>query len=194
MENKLNCIIIHGCPSSKDSLIDMSERTYYKHWIPWTRERLLEMGVPTSTPMLPEPWFPDYEKFKQEFEKYEVNEQTVLVGHSCGCAFLVRWLGDTNRKIKRLILVAPWKFPKNNDPIKVKYYNFPISKDVKSNVGEIVIFTSDNEEKPGGTESLQIYQEGLGGETISLSGRGHYTINDMGTVEFPELLQRITQS
>src|SRR3989344_2053927 len=190
MENKLNCIIVHGCPSRKDQLIDMSERTYYKHWIPWTRESLLKKGVPTITPMMPEPWFPDYEKFKQEFEKYEVNEQTILVGHSCGCAFLVRWLGETNRKVKKLILVAPWKIPKENDPLKEKYYNFPISKDVKSNVEEIIMFTSDNEQ-PGGQESLDMYHEALGGEIISLSGRGHYILEDMGTVEFPELLERI---
>lgn len=191
MENKLNCIIIHGCPSRADETIDMTERTYYKHWIPWTREKLLEKGVQAFTPMMPEPWYPDYEKFKQEFEKYEVNEHTVLIGHSCGCAFLTRWLGDTNRKIKKLILVAPWKFLKTNNPIKAKFYDFQVSKEIKSNVGEIIIFTSDNEEQPGGAESLALYQEGLSGKIISLPGRGHYIERDMGTVEFPELIENI---
>jgi hypothetical protein len=31
----------------------------------------------------------------------------------------------------------------------------------------------------------------LGGKVIELKGRGHYTFNDMGTAEFPELLQEV---
>lgn len=191
MESKSNCIIIHGCPSTKESLIDVSERTYYKHWIPWLREKLLEKGVPTQTPLMPEPWIPDYEKYKDEFEKHNVNENTVLVGHSCGAAFLVRWLGDTKKKIKKLTLVAPWKIPKAGDLIKEKFYNFPIDETIKSRVGEIVMFTSDNE-KLGGSESIAIYHKALGGKIITLSGRGHFILEDMGTVEFPELLKEIT--
>ncbi len=52
------------------------------------------------------------------------------------------------------------------------------------------MFTSPNE-KPGGEESLNMYREALGGEIISLPNRGHYILEDMGTVEFPELLERI---
>jgi predicted alpha/beta hydrolase family esterase len=58
---------------------------------------------------MPSPWYPDYEKFKKEFEKYSVNENTILIGHSCGSSFLVRWLGETKRKIFKLILFTPWK-------------------------------------------------------------------------------------
>ena len=36
---------------------------------------------------MPEPWKPDYEKFKKEFGKYKVSKNTILIGHSCGCAF-----------------------------------------------------------------------------------------------------------
>lgn len=61
---------------------------------------------------MPDPWAPEYEKFKQAFEKNPVSEHTILVGHSCGCAFLVRWLGESKQKIDTLILVAPWKVPK----------------------------------------------------------------------------------
>ena len=83
---------------------------------------------------MPEPWKPDYEKFKKEFEKYKVDENTILVGHSCGCAFLVRWLGETKKKIYKLILVAPWKIPKKNDEARQKFYVYNIDKTIHSRV------------------------------------------------------------
>jgi len=107
----MKCIIIHGCPSNKEKAMSPEERTYNKHWIPWTKKQLISKGIETETPLMPEPWEPKYELFKKEFEKYNVNENTILIGHSCGCAFLVRWLGETKQRINKLILVAPWKIP-----------------------------------------------------------------------------------
>ncbi len=170
--------------------MDLSEQTYTKHWIPWTRRELNARGILTQVPLLPEPWAPVYEKFRVEFEKYPVNESTILIGHSCGGAFLVRWLGDTKQKIDTLILVAPWKI---SDPDKVSrdlYYEYPIDQSIPSRVRRIVMFTSDDEEEDG-KKSVQIFHEALGGELIELPGRGHFTTDSMGTDAFPEVLQEI---
>jgi predicted alpha/beta hydrolase family esterase len=183
-----NCIIIHGCPRDVERAKNPETRTYDKHWIPWLKKELISLGINTEVPMMPEPWYPDYEKFKKEFEKYEVNENTVLVGHSCGAAFLVRWLGDSKTKIAKLILVAPWKIPDENNDLKKAFYSYPIDETLKSRAGEIVIFTADDEEEDG-KESVKIFHQALGGEVIELKGRGHYTMGDMGTEEFPELLK-----
>jgi len=190
MKDKTNCIIIHGCPSNEAEFMTPEKQTYYKHWIPWATEQINKVGIPTINPLMPAPWAPDYEAFKKEFEKYEVDENTILIGHSCGCAFLVQWLGDTKRKIKKLILVAPWKIPRKDSSAREKFYDFQIDETIPSRVGEIVMFTSDNEHS-GGPESLEIYHQALGGKVITLSGRGHYIFRDMGTKEFPELLKEI---
>jgi hypothetical protein len=42
-----------------------------------------------------------------------------------------------------------------------------------------------------GKESLRIYNRALCGKVIELKGHGHYTLRDMGTVKFPELLNKI---
>ena len=112
---KKRVFLIHGCPSNDEKGMNPETRTYDKHWIPWIKKELTERGIEVITPLMPNPWEPDYEKFKKEFEKHEVNDDTTLVGHSCGCAFLVRWLGETKQKISRLILVAPWKIPDKDD-------------------------------------------------------------------------------
>ena len=37
----------------------------------------------------------NYSKLKEEFEKQGIDENSILIDHSCGCAFLARWLGGT---------------------------------------------------------------------------------------------------
>ena len=187
MNTSTNCIIIHGCPSNIEKAMNPETRTYDKHWMPWLKKELMARGIKTEVPLMPSPWQPEYEKFKAEFEKQSINESTILIGHSCGTAFLVRWLGETKKKIFKLILVAPWKIPNKNDEFRKSFYNYPIDENIKSRVKEIVMFTADDEEDEG-KESLKVFQQALGGEIIELKGRGHYTMDDMGTAEFPELL------
>jgi predicted alpha/beta hydrolase family esterase len=158
--------------------------------MPWLKKVLTDRGINTETPLMPSPWTPVYEDFKEEFEKCQVNEDTILIGHSCGCAFLVRWLGETETKIAKLVLVAPWKIPDGKDNARKAFYNYPIDETIKSRAKEIVMFISDNEVEDG-KKSLEMYHKVLGGEVIELKGKGHFTLNDMGTTEFPELLNEI---
>lgn len=186
----MNCIIIHGCPSDREKAMDPHTRTYDKHWIPWTKSKLIKKGIQTETPLMPNPWSPIYEDFKKEFQKQNITKDTVLVGHSCGCAFLVRWLGESKQEIKKLIIVAPWKIADQNNQIKKEFYEYPIDESIKLRVDNIVIFTADDED-PDGKKSAKIFQGAIGGEMIELKKHGHYTLNGMGTEEFPELLDEI---
>ena len=178
------CIVVHGCTtSSKDT-------TYNKHWIPWLKKNLTEHGFEVDTPDMPLPWEPDYEKFKGAFEACAVDEDTTLVGDSCGCAFLVRWLGESKQKIDKLILVAPWKIAYRQDGSDKDFYGFEIDPSITERVNELVFFTADDEEDDG-KKSLEIYKSVLDGKVVDLPGRGHYVLGDMGTEEFPELLDFI---
>lgn len=63
-------------------------------------------------------------------------------------------------------------------------------KTITSRVKEIIMFTADNEREDG-KKSAHILHQALGGRVISLPGRGHYVEKDMGTTEFPELLDAV---
>lgn len=187
------CIIIHGCPSNAEKAMNPEKRTYDKHWIPWVKNYLIAQNINTVAPLMPSPWKPNYKKFKAEFEKYSVDKNTILIGHSCGCAFLVRWLGETKTKIFKLFLIAPWKIPQKERRGKdLDFYTYPIDLKIKTKVNQIVIFTADNEEN-NGKRSLKIFHEALGGEVIRLKGRGHYCFANMKTEEFPELIEKVLQ-
>ncbi len=192
---KIKCIIIHGCPSDEEKAMNQKTRTYDKHWIPWLKQNLITKGIETKTPFMPKPWHPVYDDFKKEFEKLDVNKNTILIGHSCGSSFLVRWLGESKKKIYKLILVAPQKFPRRSgrvDKYRDKFYDYYIDEDIKERVRKIYMFTANNENLKD-KDSLKIFYNVLGGEIINLKDHGHYTIGDMGTEEFPELLEKILE-
>lgn len=122
-----------------------------------------------------------------------MTENTILIGHSRGCAFLVRWLGETKQKILKLILVAPWKIPDKDDQFRRAFYVYPIDEAIRTRVKSIIMFTADDEEEDG-KKSLQIFHQALGGKVVALKGHGHYTFNDMKTEEFPELVEEVARS
>jgi predicted alpha/beta hydrolase family esterase len=186
------CIIIHGCFPDAGKAMNPETRADYRYWALWIKEQLTKNDFETQTPLMPSFCQPDYEKFRVVFEKYAVDENTILVGHSCGCAFLVRWLGETKRKISKLILVAPWKVAKEGDEFRKKFYDYSIDESIKERVDQIVMFTADNESADG-KESLKIFHNALGGEVVELKGRGHYLTGNFGTDELPELLEKILQ-
>jgi len=185
-----NCIIVHGCPHYSPAETDPETRTYDKNWIPRTKAQLEARGIRTETPLMPTPWKPDYAEYKKVFERYVIDESSILVGHSCGCAFLARWLGDTKRHVFRLVFVAPWKIPDKGDEIRKTFYDFPIDETIRARIGDVVMFTADNEADDG-KRSLEIYHKALGGKILELKGRGHYISEHMKTDEFPELIDAI---
>lgn len=180
----MKCIIIHWCPD------DSNDSSYNKHWIPWLKKELNSKNIEVEVPLMPSPWEPDYDKFKNEFEKYDVDEDTVLVWHSCGCAFLVRRLWESKTKISKLILVAPWKINDEWGEIRERFYNYTIDKRIKDRVKKIIIFSSDNEEK-NWKISLKLFHDEIGWDIIELKSRGHYILSHMKTEKFPELLEII---
>ena len=187
-----NVYIIHGCPSNAEKAMDPETRTYDKNWIPWIREQLSALGIDVKTPLMPNPWEPVYKDFKAEFEKYPVTEDSILVGYSCGTTFLTRWLGDTKQKVAKLILVSPWCIRDKDTEARKEFYEQPIDESIKDRVGEIVIFTSDNDREDG-RKSVPIFHDKLGGRIIELPDHGHFLLRDMGTEKFPELLEVILE-
>ncbi|MFA5985990.1 MAG: alpha/beta hydrolase [Parcubacteria group bacterium] len=185
-----NCIIVHGCEYDAEHAVLLEQRTAENHWTTWVRDELVKRGVSAQTPTMPTSWAQEYEGFKKEFEKYHVNENTVLVGHSCSCSFLVRWLGETKQKIAKLVLVAPWKVFDPYDTVRAAFYTYDIDETIVNRVGDIVMFTADNESDDG-KKSLEIFHHALGGRIIALSGRGHYRTREWEKSAFPELLEEI---
>ena len=79
-----------------------------ENWFPWMKQKLEELGCKVIVPQFPTPenqtlknWFKVLKDYEQLY-----NENTILVGHSLGCAFLLRVLEKYNIKIKAAFLIA----------------------------------------------------------------------------------------
>ena len=187
-QKKTTAIIVHGIGEHGNK---WEGRDNSMHWIPWLKEELERRMVVSVAPQMPHPWAPLYEEWKVEFEKNEVNEESLLVGHSAGGAFLVRWLTETGRKIKKLILMAPARIPPDEgdqDACEAKKKFYLGYEAGKINADEIVMFRSADDE-PRLVESSKYYEEVLRPRIYEYDDKGHFTFEDMRTVEFPELLR-----
>jgi predicted alpha/beta hydrolase family esterase len=180
----MKVVIVHGIAD------DQSDNSYNMYWMPWVERELKNKGIAVVRPVMPDAWDPDYNFWKEEFEQIRIEEDDILIGHSAGGAFLVRWLGETGQKAKKLILVAPWKvqsleFSEGENEM----YDFKINRRVAKNVDKILIFTSDETEDDG-KKSVKIYVDFLNADLIELEGCGHFD-SEMRTEKFPELLEKI---
>ena len=189
------CLIIHGRPSKDHSGEPGFLGEENCHWIPWVKKHLEERGTTVYNPRMPRSWEPDYQEWKKTVEKIDIDEHSVIVGHSAGGAFIVRWLSETKKKIRKLILVSPSKSmnpKKDYVDIIAKFYEFNVDPDLKNRINESVIFTSNDEERH--LKSAELYAKELSARTIRLENHGHFISRDMKNNELPELLTEISLS
>lgn len=184
-----NAILVHGMPSKEEYFSDKYPSVSNSHWFPWLQKQLLIRNIITQTPEIPDSYKPEYRKWKKEFERFDVNEDTILVGHSCGGGFLLRWLTENEIKVNKLILVAPWLDPKRKDT--ATFFDFTIDNKLKSRINNIHIFVSTDDESDMLT-SFEIIKKALPGAIIhEFHDKGHFTYGEMKTEKFPELLKII---
>lgn len=181
------CIILHGCPPSEDKVSPKEQR-----WMNWLADELQQRGYDAVAPDMPTPWQPDYQEWKQVFEQYPVSGQTLLVGHSCGAAFLIRWLLETGKSVKKLVLVAPAKYPETPDDTRQGMYEFKLPEETPHLAEDLVVFTSND--FPHHLKSLELYKKALNPRVITLENKVHFLYFSMGTNQFPELLEEVLKN
>jgi len=186
-----NAILIHGRPDREEYFEMDFPSPSNAHWFPWLQQQLLRKGVLTQTPEMPEPFKPNYQNWKKEFERYDITPETILVGHSCGGGFLVRWLTENKvGKVGKVVLVAPWINPDDNPVSETgDFFHFEIDPAIASRTSGLTIFSSDNDQDSV-QNTVGILKNKVDNLVIkNFHNYGHFTIGDMKTTEFPELLE-----
>lgn len=182
-------IILPGKPSKEGYFNPQRNAQSNEHWLPWIQRQLLLKGILAQAIELPKPYEPVYEDWKFVFEKFSCNEETILIGHSCGGGFLVRWLSENKVNVGEVVLVAPWLDPDHE--LTTGFFDFEIDEEVpKRTEGLSIFFSSDDEDNI--LESVKtLRNKWPSAKIIELMGKGHFTLKDMGTTEFPELIEAL---
>ena len=185
-----NAIILHGMPSKEEFLDAKLPNESNAHWLPWLQKQLLMKGILTYTPDMPKPYAPDYDAWCREVERYDIGPQTTLVGHSCGGGFWVRYLSERKKlKVGKVVLVAPWLDPDGNEA--GGFFEFDIDPDLVNRTKGMKVFNSDND-MGNVHKSVALLRENIPGLAYKEFHKyGHFTEEDSGLTEFPELLREL---
>jgi predicted alpha/beta hydrolase family esterase len=161
------------------------------HWLPWIQRQLVLNDILAQTPEMPVAYKPEYEAWKKMFESFELNEETILVGHSCGAGFIIRYLSENKIKVGRVVLVAPWLDP--DQYLDTGMFNFTIDPRLVSRTNGLSILcsTDDMDEVVRSVKRLKSELEDA--KFIEFSNKGHFVFDDLKTNEFPELLSAILE-
>lgn len=178
-------IILHGKPSKEGYYDSDRGAQSNEHWLPWIQRQLLLKDYLAQNPELPESYDPNYKKWLSVFERFDVDENTILIGHSRGGTFLIRWLSENKVKTDKVALVAPSL--KQDKKLEHGFFDFEIDKDFPSRTKGVTVFHS-TDDKEGIKETVDFLKKNTEGINYQeFTDKGHFTFNDMGTVEFPEL-------
>lgn len=186
-----NAILIHGMPSKEEYYSNEYPTMSNSHWFPWISKELQIRDIFTVAVEIPNSYAPEYGVWKREFERFDIDETTILIGHSCGGGFLVRYFSEhPHLRVRHIILVAPWINPTKEERAG-NFFDFIIRKGIIDQASKFTIIASDNDYDTI-TKSVDILRNELPGvQYIELKGKQHFTYNDLGTEEFPELLEEI---
>jgi len=173
-----NASIFHGHGSTSKS-----------YWHPWLKNELEKLGYAVWLPDMPDTDLPVLKKWLPfTLQNGTYNEETILVGHSCGVSLILSILENIDVKIKKAILVAGFIKPLSNRPYPILQNNYDWEK-IKSHCKEFVVINSDND--PWGCDKKmgKLIADGVGGKLIILHD-GHMGSESFNQPykEFPLLL------
>lgn len=180
-----NAIILHGQPGKEEYYSDTYPSASNFRWIPWLQKQLLMRDIHAVTPEMPHAYEPKYPVWKREFERNDVTPQTILVGHSTGGGFLVRWLSEhRDVMVDKVVLVAPFLDP--DGEIGNDFFEFDIDSELAKRCKELVIFNG-SEDDADIQESVHRIKEAIPDvKYVEFAGEGHF-IEEKYSQGFPEL-------
>lgn len=188
-----NAILVPGRPDKDEHYDAANPSNSESHWFSWLKRQLILKDIHAVSIEPPFPFRPRYDEWKREFERFDLTPETILVGHSCGGGFLVRYLSEhKDLRVSKVALVAPWTNPDDN-PLSdtADFFYFDIDPDFPSRTASTTIFVSDDDE-PSVLQTVDILRSHVKGLDIKrYTDKGHFTRDSMGGVEFPELLHML---
>lgn len=164
---KMKFFIIHGTGGSPEG-----------NWFPWLKTKLEERGHTVFVPRFPTPENQSLDSWMEVFEKYfnELDEETVLIGHSLAPAFILSILEKTNTKIKGIILVSGFLgllgnefFDNCNKTFTTKKFDW---ENIKNNVKNIYVINSNDDPYVPFERGVELAKN-LGTNVIKLENTGH---------------------
>jgi len=178
-----NALIIHGTDGHPK-----------ENWFPWLKEQLEILEYQVMVPQFPTPENQDPKHWFEVLNQYQdnFNEETVLIGHSCGGAFLLRVLEEIQVKIKAAVFVSasavvkPIKYYEIDRPFIEEPFDW---KKIKNSIENIFVFHSEDDPLIC-PENAKLIAEKTDADLTILSNAGHFDLK-AGYDTFELLLDKL---
>ncbi len=167
-----------------------------ENWFPWLKGQLESLDYRVIVPQFPTPkdqtlenWFKVLDEYKDAY-----NEDTILIGHSLGGAFLLRVLEKYDTRVKGAYIVSapigvkPILNYEGDQPFIGKPFDW---ERIRNNAEKFCVFHSNDDPYVSLGNGQQL-AEHLGIELTFVENAGHFNAK-AGYLEFPLLLDKITQ-
>lgn len=176
--------IIHGTKANPQS-----------NWFPWLKAELEKLGAQVFVPAFPTPENQSLASWTAAFAKYlpELDENSIVVGHSLGPAFLLSVIEKLDHPIKAAFFVAPFLHGIGIPEYDTLNRTFVIAKfdwkKIKRNCRHFYAIFSDND--PYVPQALgRAVARKLGVTPIIIKNGGHLN-TESGYDKFNFLLEKI---
>ena len=165
-----------------------------ENWLPWMSKKLQELGYETIVPDFPDADSPQPEKWYPVIDALvgDVDEDSIVIGHSLGAAIALRFLERIDMTIHVLALVGvtlgipPIKFIEGDSPFLEGGFDWAT---IKSRTRHSIVFHSDDDpfvDMANGREAAAQ----LSVDMTFIPNAGHFNAS-AGYTEFPELLEAL---
>ena len=167
-----------------------------ENWFPWLKNKLEDMGHKVFVPQFPSPpivsakineWFDVLKEYEQN-----INENTILIGHSLGGIFTLRVLEQLTSPVKAAIFVGA---PVGVKPIlnydrDSSFSGFTFDwKAIRANAKSFIVFHSDTDPYVALDNGKKLSKE-LGVELSFVPNAGHFN-KKAGYTQFDKLLDKL---
>lgn len=166
-------------------------------WYPWAKTELEKLGISVIIPLFPETELPKLAAWLPKLQEIagEPNQDTYLIGHSIGCATIMRYLESLpeGQKIGGVVFVAGFTENVGFDEI-ANFFQTPLDlQKVKTKANKFIAIHSDDDPYVD-LKYGDIFKEKLGAELIVKHNMKHFSgevDNEESCIELPEVVESI---
>jgi uncharacterized protein len=179
---KPNVMVIHGAYGYPE-----------ENWFDWLRKELHGVNIECHVPQLPTPENQHLSHWTDVFNdscQHLIHSNTIMIGHSLGAAFVLRWLEQQDCQLKTVVLVGAFlgevgieKFDSINQSFFETEFDW---RRIQKNSRQFICYYGDNDPYVK-RDHFNFIADHLSAVKIIVSKAGHFNAAS-GYIQFPQLL------
>lgn len=177
-------VIIHGTKGNQ-----------YENWIPWLFQKLTDLNFNVLVPQFLTPEGQDFENWSRILDSYLefIDENTIIVAHSIGAVFALKYFNSRQKQFKNLISVSGFREAQLIQEYDELNKTFFVEKE-KCNLRDLISektisFLSENDPYLD-LKILHEFANLLNAKIISVPKGGHFNL-DSGYDKFKQLFDAV---